>query len=163
MWDDGHRGQPRPEPSPPAWLLAGTVLLALLAVPVIAFSALVVMAGQLTQSPPNAYGTCESAAAADRTLVEREVFRTLPARSVRDPQWRSSFDADCQFGATEASATWDQAKGSSVAKVLQTAGWRRTEPDGPDLALTRSFAGREVRLALGREGLRVYVPRGALD
>lgn len=163
MWDVGHRGQPRPEPSPPAWLLAGTVLLALLAVPVLAFSALVVMAGELTQSAPNAYGTCESAAAADRSLVEREVFGTLPAHSVRDPQWRSSFDADCEFGATEVSATWDRTKGPAVAKVLQTAGWQRTEPDGPDLALTKSFAGREVRLALGREGLRVYVPRGTLE
>lgn len=162
MWDDGHRGQPRPEPSPPVWLLGGAALLVLVSVPALAFFALVVMAGELTQSPPNAYGTCEGAAADDRALVEREVFATLPARSVGDPRYRSSFDADCEFGATEVSVAWDQAKGGAIAKVLQTAGWRRTEPDGPDMALVKSFDGREVNLAVGREGLRVYVPRGAL-
>lgn len=89
-----------------------------------------VFAGQ--QAPT---GDCPTRVAATNDLVRRTVLATLPAGSVTGVHALEPSEvdvADCAWDDTPGglSAMWSGTTGSATVRMLQQAGWRRTDPPG---------------------------------
>lgn len=176
---DDDLGHPRPEISPPAWILSalaiGLVLLSVIGA--------VGVVREVLSTDLDAYGECETAKQAEQALIRRTITDVLPTGSLREVSLTSEFDWDCEFGDTTLTARWDRTTGAAMVEPLEAHGWRksgaredlpdwytqRAEPtgaagkavanDSPSLTLTRTVDNRDLELALNRDGLAISLER----
>jgi hypothetical protein len=171
MVTSAQRRHPRP------WAIA-LGLIALAVVPLLGVAA---MAGAGGDSDA---AECADVAAADQTIVKQAVLDALPAGAAKDVATASAYDDACAIGGVETTGRWTSiATGASIVLALEQLGWTRLDtgseaPDwltnnlpatgtggatndneSPNVVLTRSIDGRDLDLAVDREGLHLVLAR----
>ena len=109
-----------------------------------------VFAGQ--QAPE---GDCPTRVVATNDLVKRTVLATLPKGTVRNVHVLEPAEidiADCAWDDTPGGieALWNGATGSATVRMLQNAGWQRTDPAGgaPGWYLRDEPAGEHLEVTM---------------
>lgn len=116
-----------------------------------------------------------AARAASSDALQRMVFASVPASTVRfvDPVERG--DLSCGQGPVGFQATWNGATGAQTVRILQERGWRRADPaDGPPgwflrdepadsaadagevIVLDKAADGRRFGVAVNRLGMSAW-------